>query len=772
MPLYRVEPGSLEVQQSYEKSPVVSLLTDARSESDVPSPVREASDRVVKDGLPELCDFSVPAGSDAAILWIAGDQLLNGSSALLRHEAFLQAGRIFVPVHLPGPSALDLVGLQPRIWTKNRNRDVAQSKLRISGAVTASPAAVGFLEESREHWAHMYRALLTSQHDAASAFEWLSKMWRDRSIMHPVLGALLLRNLVVLSFQENKLERIETLLNAGMDCYPRCAELTLLAAWTALERGDLRKAQHYAKQARENPDPKFIGAGGETSYRALWLLGLTAELEGKQRKAVFSYLAGLVHNPAFPPSVYGLLRQRLPHAVVRELCSRPLVRLASREPQYCEPIFQFLSLHGQIQALHELVSSANVSPELREKFQKLIDEKSATARERPRGEGDKSGLRLKGPFYVHSSLARINREIGAALTAASEFELSADPSDFGDALGMHLPHYDSISQALKSRLSRLDLTIRQQWPPDLSPPACGKLVVLLPWEFGAVPRRWVEEIENHVDELWLPSEFTREVFVRAGVRPARIQVIPYGIDTEIFKREGPAWRPKSSRRFVFLFVGGAILRKGADVLWAAYEKAFSIGDDVTLVIKDVGARTYYSGQSVVDEIRVAARKPRSPHVVILEDEIDDKELAALYRGCDILALPYRGEGFGLPLAEALACGKPVIATGLGPAREFCPPEATFFIPARVVEFYNPQDLFGPLSGANSVFEPDVDELARTMRYVFERAEEVGRRGAQVANKVREKLSWTRVTGMYIERIHHLLALQGIRDPGTGTRVWG
>jgi glycosyltransferase involved in cell wall biosynthesis len=758
MPFYVVETGSLKIQQSYQKSPVVFLLTDSISEDEIPASVREASDRVVMDGLATIHDFSVPAGSDAAILWIAGERLLEGSSALLRREASSRGQRAFLPVHLPGPFDMDLISLQPRIWKKDDPLDTMQAGVRISGGVSSSPAAIEFLEGSHEHWAQVNQALVASRRDRGTAIEQLSRMWHDRSTIAPPHAALLLRNLVVLHLPDNKLEKIERLLYAGMDCFPRCAELTCLAAWIALERGDLRKARHFAQQARENPDPKFVGSGGEGSYRALWLLGLTAELSGKQALAVDCYLAGVQNQPAFPPSVYGLLRQRLPQTTVQNLCSGPLLRVARREPQYCEPIFQFLSLHGQIQALRQLVSSANVPQELREKFQKSIGEESVATRERAHGEGSKPGLRLKGPFYVHSSFGRINREIGAALAASGEFELGAEPSDFGDTLGVHLPHYDAVSEAFRHRLSRRDLSIRHQWPPDLSRPPCGMLAVILPWEFGAAPRRWVEQIEEHVDELWVPSQFTREVFVRAGVQLQRIQVIPNGIDPEIFKPDGPSWRPDSARSFVFLFVGAAIPRKGADVLWRSYERAFSLADDVTLVIKASRGPAGDCEQSVVDKIRVDMRKPRSPHVVILEEQMQDDKLAALYRGCDVLALPYRGESFGLPLAEALACGRPVITTELGPAREFCPPEATFFIPARVVESYNPQELYGPLTGANSEFEPDVGELARTMRYVFEHAEEVASRGAQAADKVRENLSWSRMTAMYIERIHRLLAL--------------
>ena len=40
----------------------------------------------------------------------------------------------------------------------------------------------------------------------------------------------------------------------------------------------------------------------------------------------------------------------------------------------------------------------------------------------------------------------------------------------------------------------------------------------------------------------------------------------------------------------------------------------------------------------------------------------DDEVAALYRACDVFVLPYRGEGFGMPIAEAMASGLPVLVS--------------------------------------------------------------------------------------------------------------
>lgn len=770
MPFYVVEPKSCEVQQACEKSPTVSLLTDSGEKDDIPAAVREASDRIQSFDLAAARQQIAPSGANAAILWFANDRLREGSSPNLRWEALLPGRRTFVPVHLPGSSDMELVSLQPRIWKKGQDLDITQSAFRISGAVSPSPATLEFLRGSREYWAALYLALLQAQEDRGAAIERLSQMWRDRSMMAPTYAALLVRNLVVLSFREEKLDAIEQLLNRGMDCYPRCADLACLSARIAIERGNLRKAEHHARQARMNPDPKFAGEGGEGSYRAFWLEGLTAELTGKQAGAVRGYLPGVLNRPAFPPSVYGILRQRLPRSLVSQMYVPALVALARREPQYSEPVFHFLLLHGQNEALRRLLNSHCMAA-LQEKYHKLLDEELAGSRPAAGCARGKPGVKLSGPFYVHSSLGRINREMGAALATCADFEMALEPSDLGDALGIRLPHYEAISNGLKHRLSRPDLTIRQQWPPDFSPPESGKLVAIVPWEFGAVPCKWVDQIQRNVEELWVPSQFTRSVFAGAGVDPRRMQVIPYGIDSQVFTPEGLSWRPESSRRFVFLFVGGAIPRKGADVLWKAYASAFSITDDVTLIIKEIGASSFYSGQSIADQIRAAIRKPRSPHVVILDEEMDDAKLATLYRGSDVLVLPYRGEGFGLPLLEALACGKPVITSGSGPAREFCPPEAGRFLSAPVKEFSNPQELLGPMTGINTLFEPDAGELAAIMRSVFENPEELAAQGLRAASRVREELSWARITPMYIERIRRLLRL-GVRCSGSGIRESG
>jgi glycosyltransferase involved in cell wall biosynthesis len=60
----------------------------------------------------------------------------------------------------------------------------------------------------------------------------------------------------------------------------------------------------------------------------------------------------------------------------------------------------------------------------------------------------------------------------------------------------------------------------------------------------------------------------------------------------------------------------------------------------------------------------------------------DDEMPGLYAACDSLVHPSRGEEFGLPIAEAMACGLPVVVTAGGAADDFCDDRTAYRIPAR------------------------------------------------------------------------------------------
>jgi len=133
------------------------------------------------------------------------------------------------------------------------------------------------------------------------------------------------------------------------------------------------------------------------------------------------------------------------------------------------------------------------------------------------------------------------------------------------------------------------------------------------------------------------SDFTRRELVELlDVPDDKIRVVPNGVDDQ-FTREGPA----AEGEYV-LAVGTLEPRKNLARLVDAARRS-----DVELRV--VGARGWGNVAVGGNGVRWLG-------------EVDDNELARLYRGALCVAYPSLYEGFGIPVLEAMACGVPVVTS--------------------------------------------------------------------------------------------------------------
>jgi glycosyltransferase involved in cell wall biosynthesis len=409
------------------------------------------------------------------------------------------------------------------------------------------------------------------------------------------------------------------------------------------------------------------------------------------------------------------------------------------------------SVEGLAAALNRLAGEPGLLERLQagihepRSFAAYIDELEAYyAGKRPGRDRPSRGalsLSWRGDQRPKTSLATINRNVCARLAADPGIALQRRGRD-GRPMDPPPPHPAEVE-------------VRHQWPPDFSPSA-GRLAVIQPWEFGAIPKEWVEPIRANVDELWVPSDYVRRMYVAGGVDPARVQVVPNGVDRDLFSPVGAVMDLDAPAGTRFLFVGGLIPRKGADLLTAVYRDAFAGRNDVCLVIKDFGADSIYTD---VDRTRLEeyARERRSPRIVYLHGDLEDEELASLYRACDVLVQPYRGEGFAMPPLEAMACGRPVIVTAGGPTDEFVPDEACWRIPATVDHRPSNRVHEWETAGRPFTLEPDGEALGRLLVAAAQAGPTVRSRMGEAARRASEAYAWERIADGYRARIVDLAA---------------
>jgi glycosyltransferase involved in cell wall biosynthesis len=752
MGLHAVATESWKVSESYLKTAEIALVSDQSDQETLPFPVRSAADKFSGRTLKALIDVHPPDDVDGMMVWCAGEQLIRGDAAGIRRHLMGTPARTYLPVHFPCLTELDLICIQPRLVSRGATVERIGTNVRIAGNTNPSADFREALQASDQPWAGLQLSILDEMRSPGAGIELLAKLWLERR-WHPSVASLVLRNLIVLMIRHDREAEARSLLKQGLKIFPHYSELWYISALLAAKDKSISHVMACLRRATEKSDATLVGSGGEKSYRAHWLMAQTMEPSGEQHMILHHYRSGLLARPAFEPSVIGLLGQRLPFDAAYRL-RLELCPLARRESKYFEPVFYFLLLHRQLDSALRLLNSVAL-PEghylkyLRE-YQSVASAYGPAIRRSGR-----PGLVLTGPFCITSSFARVNREIGISLVQSKEFQAALEPQGVARLPLSQLANSEILARGLYSRPEHCDLTIRHHWPPDFRAVQGGKLVTIVPWEYGAVPVRWVREIRESKAELWVPSEFVRGVFVRAGVASESIKVLPYGIDPASFHAKGPVGRPARVRGFVFLFVGGVIERKGVDLLAKAYVSTFTSKDDVTLVIKEQGSNSFYQNSKLLKSIQQLSRKKGTPRVVILRQEMTDEELASLYRGADAFVLPYRGEGFGMPLLEALACGTPVITTSLGPAREFCPAESSWFLDAKEVPMQFPPTYLGELSGNCTWFEPDLGHLSALMRRAYEERKELRRFSAQSSESVTQQYAWPALLARYHQRIREL-----------------
>ena len=214
------------------------------------------------------------------------------------------------------------------------------------------------------------------------------------------------------------------------------------------------------------------------------------------------------------------------------------------------------------------------------------------------------------------------------------------------------------------------------------------------WETDSIPSIWSKSYEAvPVKSLICSCKWNYDVFSEVSNNR---EIIPYSVEfeNEFDKDYQKSLKDAIGDRFVFSSVFQWGERKGIDNLVKAFYLEFLDNPNVCLLMKTYVNKTM-TGQNETEFIRQQISKYVSSirhygeaiqpkcQLIILNDILDKKQLNSIYNITDAYVTCTRGEGFGLPIAEAINFEKPVIAPDIGGHVDFIDKENNFFIKSQL-----------------------------------------------------------------------------------------
>jgi glycosyltransferase involved in cell wall biosynthesis len=274
------------------------------------------------------------------------------------------------------------------------------------------------------------------------------------------------------------------------------------------------------------------------------------------------------------------------------------------------------------------------------------------------------------------------------------------------------------------------------------------------WEIEEqIPFEWKVEDLSWLSEIWVGSEHVRRCLEPFVTVPVITVGLPIDPDPVVLDARAELGLPEG---FCFLSAfdySSDLRRKNPLGVIQAFSAAFAPGAGVSLVLKCTSSAGYAESHALV-----ASAASAHPDIHVVDQLLPDAEYNALLACCDCYVSLHRAEGFGLPLANAMHHGRPVIATAYSGNLDFMTQDNSYLIPARRVRVAESERY--PVDGIWG--EPDILAAIDAMRAVVADPASAAAKGRQAALDIRRTHAPEVVGARMAQRLEQILSPAPVR----------
>ena len=254
------------------------------------------------------------------------------------------------------------------------------------------------------------------------------------------------------------------------------------------------------------------------------------------------------------------------------------------------------------------------------------------------------------------------------------------------------------------------------------------------WESTRYSEQFFQQLLT-LDELWVPTQWQKQISIEQGYPANKIFVIPEGVDGRTFK---PTSRPQKKNKFTFIIVGRWDYRKGVKESIEGFLKAFPNNDEVELLL-NVENPYPVDGMNSTEE-RLKHYNLEDPRIKILKF-LDRKQYIKLLQNANVLISCARSEGWNLPLIEALACGTPSIYTKCSGQLEFTENKGLGVDILGEEPATNNENLSYEHNIPGNFYTPDINDLVKKIKDSYNNYNLWKKWHLQRSKIIREEFSW-------------------------------